>query len=50
MLVEDKILPKEIIDLYQNLVEGSYQKLNEREKEIIKESLIIAYIMLMMVN
>tara|TARA_B100002051_G_C16735525_1_gene640988 strand:+ start:44 stop:2248 length:2205 start_codon:yes stop_codon:yes gene_type:complete len=43
MLVEDKILPKEINDLYQDLVEGSYQKLNEREKEIIKESLIIAY-------
>ena len=43
MLVEDKILPKEINDLYQNLVEGSYQKLNEREKEIIKDSLIIAY-------
>ena len=41
--ISSKILPKEINDLYQDLVEGSYQKLNEREKEIIKESLIIAY-------
>ena len=43
MLVEDKILPKEINDLYKELVDGSYQKLDEKEKEIIKDSLIIAY-------
>jgi len=43
MLVEDKILPREINNLYIDLVEGSYQKLNESEKEIIKDSLIIAY-------
>ena len=43
MLVEDKILPREINNLYNDLVEGSYQKLNENEKEIIKDSLIIAY-------
>lgn len=43
MLVEDKILPREINNLYIDLVEGSYQKLNENEKEIIKDSLIIAY-------
>ena len=43
MLVEDKILPKEINALYKDIVNGSYQKLNEQEKEIIKDSLIIAY-------
>lgn len=43
MLVEDKILPREINNLYIDLVEGSYQKLNKSEKEIIKDSLIIAY-------
>ena len=43
MLVEDKILPKEINNLYKDLVQGSYQKLNEEEKKIIKDSLIIAY-------
>ena len=43
MLVEDKILPKDINDLYEDLVKGSYQKLNKKEKEIIKDSLIIAY-------
>ena len=43
MLVEDKILPIEINNLYKDLVEGSYQKLNEKEKEVIKDSLIIAY-------
>ena len=43
MLVEDKILPKEINDLYEDLIKGSYQKLNEDEKKIIKDSLVIAY-------
>ena len=43
MLVEDKILPKEINNLYEDLVKGSYQILNEEEKKIIKNSLIIAY-------
>ena len=43
MLVEDKILPKEINNLYKDLVQSSYQKLNEEEKKIIKDSLIIAY-------
>ena len=43
MLVEDKILPKEINNLYKDLVKNSYQKLNEEEKKIIKDSLIIAY-------
>jgi len=43
MLVEDKILPKEINNLYEDLVKGSYQILNEEEKKIIKDSLIIAY-------
>ena len=43
MLVEDKILPKEINDLYKELVDGSYQKLKDKEKKIIKDSLIIAY-------
>ena len=43
MLVEDKILPIEINNLYIDLVEGSYQKLNEKDKEVIKDSLIIAY-------
>ncbi|MBC8304759.1 MAG: bifunctional (p)ppGpp synthetase/guanosine-3',5'-bis(diphosphate) 3'-pyrophosphohydrolase [Pelagibacterales bacterium] len=43
MLVEDKILPKDINDLYEDLIKGSYQKLNKKEKEIIKDSLIIAY-------
>ena len=43
MLVEDKILPIEINNLYKDLVEGSYQKLNEKDKEVIKDSLIIAY-------
>ena len=43
MLVEDKILPKEINNLYKDLVQSSYQKLNEEEKKVIKDSLIIAY-------
>ena len=43
MLVKDKILPKEINNLYEDLVKGSYQILNEEEKKIIKDSLIIAY-------
>jgi len=43
MLVEDKILPKEINNLYEDLVKGSSQILNEEEKKIIKDSLIIAY-------
>ena len=43
MLVEDKILPKEINNLYKDLVKGSSQILNEEEKKIIKDSLIIAY-------
>ena len=43
MLGEDKILPKEINNLYEDLVKGSYQILNEEEKKIIKDSLIIAY-------
>ena len=43
MLVEDKILPKEINNLYEDLVKGSYQILNKEEKKIIKDSLIIAY-------
>ena len=43
MLVEDKIFPKEINNLYKDLVKNSYQKLNEEEKKIIKDSLIIAY-------
>jgi len=43
MLVEDKILPKEINDLYKELIDGSYQKLKDKEKKIIKDSLIIAY-------
>ncbi|MEC7880220.1 MAG: RelA/SpoT family protein [Bacteroidota bacterium] len=43
MLVEDKILPKEINNLYKDLVKSSYQKLNEKEKKIIKDALIIAY-------
>jgi len=43
MLVEDKILPKEINNLYKDLVKNSYQKLNEKEKKIIKDALIIAY-------
>ena len=41
MLVEDKILPKEINNLYEDLVKGSYQILNKEEKKIIKDSLII---------
>ena len=43
MLVEDKILPKEINNLYEDLVKSSSQILNEEEKKIIKDSLIIAY-------
>ena len=37
MLVEDKILPKEINNLYEDLVKGSYQILNEEENNIIKK-------------
>ena len=43
MLVENKILPKEINELFDDIIESSYQKITSKEKKIIHESLVIAF-------
>ena len=43
MLIENKILPKRISDLYEDLIDSSYQKITSKEKKIIHESLVIAF-------
>ncbi len=43
MLVENKILPKKISDLYDDLIDNSYQKISSKGQKIIYQSLVIAY-------
>ena len=43
MLVENKILPKKITELYNDIIDCSYQKISSKEKKIIYESLVIAF-------
>ena len=43
MLIENKILPKSISDLYEDLIDSSYQKISSKEKKVIYQSLVIAY-------
>ncbi len=43
MLVENKILPKEITELFDDVINSSYQKIISKEKKIIHESLVIAF-------
>tara|TARA_B100001248_G_scaffold107745_1_gene80336 strand:- start:1256 stop:3457 length:2202 start_codon:yes stop_codon:yes gene_type:complete len=43
VLVENKILPKSISDLYEDLIDSSYQKISSKEKKVIYQSLVIAY-------
>ena len=43
MLVENKILPKEITELFNDVIDSSYQKITSKERKIIHESLVIAF-------
>ncbi|MDB3963913.1 RelA/SpoT family protein [Flavobacteriaceae bacterium] len=43
MLVENKILPKKVSDLYDDLIDNSYQKISSKGQKIIYQSLVIAY-------
>ena len=43
MLIENKILPKSISDLYDDLIDSSYQKISSKEKKVIYQSLVIAF-------
>ncbi|MFL2625277.1 MAG: RelA/SpoT family protein [Candidatus Marisimplicoccus sp.] len=43
MIVENKILPKNILNLYKDLLDNSYQKVSSKEKKIILKSLVIAF-------
>ena len=43
MIVENNILPKEIHSIYEDIVGNSYQKISQKGKRIIHESLLIAY-------
>ena len=43
MLIENKILPKRISDLHEDLIDSSYQKISSKEKKVIYQSLVIAY-------
>ena len=43
MLVENKILPKEITELFDDVINSSYQKITSKEKKIIHKSLVIAF-------
>ncbi|MDA0330877.1 MAG: HD domain-containing protein, partial [Bacteroidetes bacterium] len=43
MLVENKILPKEITELLDHILDSSYQKITSKEKKIIHKSLLIAF-------
>jgi len=43
MIIENKILPKSISHLYDELITSSYQKISSKEKKIIYNALTIAY-------
>ena len=43
MLIENKILPKSMSDLYDDLIDSSYQKISSKEKKVIYQSLVIAF-------
>ena len=43
MLIENKILPKNISDLYEDLIASSYQKISSKEKKVIYQSLVISF-------
>jgi GTP pyrophosphokinase len=43
VLIENKILPKSISDLYEDLIDNSYQKISSKEKKVIYQSLVIAF-------
>jgi len=43
VLIENKILPKSISDLYDDLIDSSYQKISSKEKKVIYQSLVIAF-------
>ncbi len=43
MLVENKILPKEISNLYDSLIDSSYQKISAKDQKIIYQALVIAF-------
>tara|TARA_E500000331_G_scaffold114974_1_gene112097 strand:- start:123 stop:2324 length:2202 start_codon:yes stop_codon:yes gene_type:complete len=43
VIVENKILPKNILNLYKDLLDSSYQKVSSKEKKIILKSLVIAF-------
>ncbi|MDB3873905.1 RelA/SpoT family protein [Flavobacteriaceae bacterium] len=43
MLVENKILPEKISNLYDDLIDSSYQKISSKGQKIIYQSLLIAY-------
>jgi len=43
VLVENKILPKKISNLYDDLIDSSYQKISSKGQKIIYQSLVIAY-------
>ena len=43
MLDDNKIMPKEITELFDDIIDSSYQKITSKEKKIIHESLVIAF-------
>tara|TARA_X000001036_G_C20682986_1_gene806572 strand:+ start:37 stop:2238 length:2202 start_codon:yes stop_codon:yes gene_type:complete len=43
VIVDNKILPKNILNLYKDLLDSSYQKVSSKEKKIILKSLVIAF-------
>jgi GTP pyrophosphokinase len=43
VLVENKILPKEISNLYDSLIDSSYQKISAKDRKIIYQALVIAF-------
>jgi len=43
VLVENKILPEKISNLYDDLIDSSYQKISSKGQKIIYQSLLIAY-------
>jgi len=43
VLVENKILPKEISNLYDSLIDSSYQKISAKDQKIIYQALVIAF-------
>jgi len=43
VLVENKILPKEISNLYDSLIDSSYQKISAKDQKTIYQALVIAF-------